>query len=80
MSANRSAERDRKHAMKDFKLDQETHDIIIDVKQVLKNLQEEIKLDKKVLANHHILKSDHKKIETELAEIKELLKTLNLDR
>jgi uncharacterized membrane protein len=80
MSANRSAERDRKHAMKDFKLDQEAHDIIIDVKQILEDLQEEIKFDKKALSDHHILKSDHKKIENELAEIKELLKTLNLDR
>jgi len=77
MSANRSAERDRKQAMKDFKLDKEAHDIIIDVKHILKDLHKDIKLDKKALSDHHILKDDHKRLENEIAEIKEMLKQLS---
>ena len=76
MSANRSAERDRKHAMKDFKLDKEAHDIVIEIQDVLNNLREEVAIDKKALADHHILKDDHKRLENELVEIKKMLAEL----
>jgi len=73
MSANRSADRDRKHAMKDFKLDKEAHDMVIEIQKVLVALREEIAIDKKALAHHHILKDDHKRLEEELVEIKQML-------
>jgi len=76
MSANRSAERDRKHAMKDFKIDKEAHDIVIEIQDVLNNLREEIAIDKKALKDHHILKDDHKRLENELVEIKRMLSEL----
>ena len=80
MSANRSDERDRKHALKDLKIDQEAHDIIIDVKRILKELRREIKLDKKMLSEHHILKTDHEELKQELAEIKSILKELTSEK
>ena len=76
MSANRSTERDRKHAQKDFKIDKEAHDIVFEIQEVLIKLREEIAIDKKALADHHILKDDHKQLKDELTEIKNILAKL----
>ena len=76
MSANRSSERDRKHAAKDFKLDKESHDMVIEIQEVLAALRKEIAIDKKALADHHILKDDHKRLEEELVEIKRMISEL----
>jgi len=76
MAANRSAERDRKHAMKDFKVDKEAHDVVFDIQEVLNTLRKEVAIDKKALADHHILKDDHKRLENDLVEIKKMLAVL----
>ena len=74
MSANRQAERDRKHMLKDLKIDQEDHEIIKDLHKIIKELHYDIKLDKQAIKNQVKLKTDHQELKTALDEIKELLK------
>lgn len=72
MSANRSAERDRAHMLKDLQFDEETNIVI-------KKLAEDIRIDKTAL--DYIIKAKDERAEMRemLEEIKDLLKKQSID-
>jgi len=77
MSSNRQSERDREHMLKDLKIDEEDHIIIADLKTILTELHEDIKLDKRALKDHKKLKSDHEELKEILAELVQEIKKRN---
>ena len=74
MSANRQAERDRKHLLHDLDLDEEANVLIRDISKVLKTVSDDLKIDKELKNDHMQSKLDREQMKRTLEEIKVLLR------
>ena len=74
MSANRTADRDREHMLKDLCIDEEDHIIIAELKLILNEIRRDIKMDKQLLEEHQIAKEDRARILEVLLRVEEQLK------
>ena len=74
MSANRQAERDRKHLLHDLDLDEEANILIRDISKVLKTVSDDLKIDKELKNDHMQSKLDREQMKRTLEEIKILLR------
>lgn len=73
MSANRQAERDREHMLKDLKIDEEDHIIIAELKIILDKLRKDIVLDHQLLKQHDVAKEERAELKAILQEVRALL-------
>jgi uncharacterized membrane protein len=71
MSANRQSEKDREHILHDIKLDEDSYAIVLNIKQLLAEVQEDLELDRQTLKNHAQLKEDHAELKRHLTNIRE---------
>jgi uncharacterized membrane protein len=71
MSANRQSEKDREHLLHDIKLDEDSYAIVLNIKQLLAEVQEDLELDRQTLKNHSQLKEDHIELKSHLTNIRE---------
>jgi hypothetical protein len=71
MSANRQSEKDREHLLHDIKLDEDSYAIVLNIKQLLAEVQEDLELDRQTLKNHSQLKEDHTELKGHLTNIRE---------
>jgi len=76
MSSNIQAAKDRKQMSAALRIDREDHEIIRDLKIIMTDLQEDIKLDRQSLRDHKRLEYDHSELKQELAELKQLIQNL----
>jgi len=76
MSSNIQAAKDRKQMSAALRIDKEDHEIIRDLKIIMTDLQEDIKLDRQSLRDHKRLEYDHSELKQELAELKQLIQSL----
>jgi len=76
MSTNIQAAKDRKQMSAALRIDKEDHEIIRDLKIIMTDLQEDIKLDRQSLRDHKRLEYDHSELKQELAELKQLIQSL----
>ena len=65
MSANRSAERDRQHMLKDLAVDEEANAVVKQMSAVLDKLKEDIRLDKESLEMHLSAQKERKEFHDE---------------
>lgn len=77
MSGNRSADRDRKHLLHDLELDEEANIVIHNIDKVLKELSEDIKIDREALRELTEAKEERAKIKALLEEVKTLIEIHN---
>ena len=77
MSGNRSAERDRKHILRDLELDEEAGVLLKNMSEVLNKVSEDIILDKKAIKDLQEAKIEREKIKTDLTLIKQIVLNLN---
>jgi len=73
MSANRQSEKDRAHLLHDVELDQNSYNLMLQLNEILIELKEDLRLEKKALEDHAKLKTDHSQLQKELEDIKRLL-------
>lgn len=76
MSSNIQAAKDRKQMSAALRIDKEDHEIIRDLKIIMTDLREDIKLDRQSLRDHKRLEYDHSELKQELAELKQLIQSL----
>lgn len=76
MSANRSAERDRRHILHDLELDEEANVLIKKMSKVLDEVSEDINLGKTTVGELEIARLERSQISAKLEEISSSLKTI----
>jgi uncharacterized membrane protein len=69
MSSNRQSEQDREQLTTVLKIDEEDHLILAELKRIISDLHEDIKLDKQGLKDHKKLKTDHEELKEAIAEL-----------
>ena len=74
MSSNRQSERDREQLTTVLKIDEEDHIILAELKKIISDLHEDIKLDKQGLRDHKKLKTDHEELKEALTAILDEIK------
>ena len=62
MSSNRQSEKDRKELSKDLRVDQDTNVVVSAMLEILKDIEEDIKLDKQAIKDHAEILSELKKL------------------
>ena len=62
MSSNRQSEKDRKELSKDLRVDQDTNTVVSSMLEILKDIEEDIKLDKQAIKDHAEILSELKKL------------------
>jgi uncharacterized membrane protein len=73
ISMNRSSEKDRKHILRDFQLDQEIGVILKDMSKVLNKVSEDMVLNKKTNKDLNIVQEQQNKIKNDLNITKQLV-------
>jgi uncharacterized membrane protein len=76
MSGNRSAERDRKHILRDLELDEEAGILLKQMSEMLNKLSEDIKLDQEAIEKLKKASNERLEIKSDLNLIKELINNL----
>jgi uncharacterized membrane protein len=77
MSSNRSAERDRKHMVRDIELDQETNIVIKKVSEILNKVSADLDVQNITIEKLNIAEKARSNIQKELREIKRILNKKN---
>lgn len=62
MSGNRQSEKDRRELLKDLRVDQDTNTVVSSMLEILKDIEEDIKLDKQAIKDHAEILSELKKL------------------
>lgn len=62
MSSNRQSEKDRRELLKDLRVDQDTNVIVSSMLDILKDIKEDIKLDKQAIKDHAEILAQLKKL------------------
>jgi uncharacterized membrane protein len=62
MSGNRQSEKDRRELLKDLRVDQDTNIVVSSMLEILKDIEEDIKLDKQAIKDHAEILSELKKL------------------
>lgn len=73
MSSSRQGEKDREQLLSDIEIDKNSYILLLSLQEIILELKEDIRLDKKALANHKRLEMEHAELKAELEEIKKLL-------
>ena len=71
--SSRQGEKDREHLLSDIEIDKNSYLLLVSLQEVIIQLKEDIRLDKKALADHKKLEMEHAELKAELEEIKKLL-------
>lgn len=77
MSSNRSAERDRKHMVRDIELDQETNIVIKKVSEILNKVSADLDVQNITIEKLNSAEKARSNIQKELKEIKRILNKKN---
>lgn len=62
MSGNRQSEKDRRELLKDLRVDQDTNTVVSSMLEILKDIEEDIKLDKQAIKDHAEILLELKKL------------------
>ena len=65
MSGNRQSEKDRRELLKDLRVDQDTNVVVSSMLEILKDIEEDIKLDKQAIKDHAEILAQLKKLTDE---------------
>jgi len=73
MSANRQANRDREHMLKDLQIDEEDHIIISELRTIINDVHKDLKIDRLLLQQHEMASDERAELKRLLLEIKDKL-------